>query len=60
MFLPANRAVPNPTGAAVHSTLHTNPYYSKVNRLLGQATSRQDVLDTLDFIRGELLAGREL
>lgn len=60
VFLPANRAVPNPSGSAVHSTLHTNRYYDEVNRLLGGATTRQEALDVLDYIRGELVAGRGL
>lgn len=57
VFLPARRSSPNPAGAAVHSTLHTNAYYSEVNRLLGGASTRAEALDALSFIRSELLSG---
>lgn len=58
VFLPANKAAVNPTGAAVHSTLHTNKYYAAVNKLLTQAATKDEVLDALDYIRTELQAGR--
>lgn len=58
VFLPKNLDALNPTGAAVHSTLHSNAYYSAVDDLLGQATTRAEALEALDYIRTELLAGR--
>jgi len=57
VFLPSNKKSPNPTGAAVHRTLHTNDYYDEVNALLTQATTRQQVLDMLSYIRSQLLSG---
>jgi hypothetical protein len=57
VFLPRNVGAANPQGHAVHSTLHTNRYYTEVNRLLGQATNRQEAIDVLNFIRSRLLAG---
>lgn len=38
----------------------TNRNYDEVNRLLGGASTRQEALDLLDYIRGELVAGRGL
>ncbi len=57
VFLPANRAVPNVTGAAVHSTLHTGAYIDAVNLALAQATSRQEATQVLDVFRQTLLNG---
>jgi len=58
VFLPKNTKVSNPSGAAVHSTLHTNAYYVEVNRLLSTATTRAEALEALEFIKTELSAGR--
>jgi A nuclease family of the HNH/ENDO VII superfamily with conserved AHH len=57
VFLPKNLSVPNPTGAAVHSTVHTRAYYQAVNRRLSQAATRQEVLEALESIRQGLLSG---
>ena len=57
VFLPATRKVVNPTGAAVHSTVHTKAHYEAVNDLLELATSRAEVEATLLQIRQKLLAG---
>ncbi|MBM6406038.1 AHH domain-containing protein [Phycicoccus sp. CSK15P-2] len=57
VFLPSRMTSPNPTGAAVHSRIHTNAYYAEVNSLMGQATTRSDVLDVLAYIRSQLLSG---
>jgi hypothetical protein len=57
VFLPATRAAPNPTGAAVHSTLHTNEYYQVVNRRLGAATTRAEAEAALNAVRQALLSG---
>ena len=62
VFLPATRAAPNPaapnpTGAAVHSTLHTNQYYRTVNNLLVKATTRAEAEAILASIRQRLLSG---
>lgn len=57
VFLPATRASVNPTGAAVHSTLHTNHYYQAVNQILGAATTRADVEAALNVIRQALRSG---
>ncbi len=57
VFLPGYQTSANPAGAAVHGGLHTEPYYRTVNRRLGGATTREEVLDALDAIRNELLSG---
>ncbi|MBU1535337.1 AHH domain-containing protein [Myxococcota bacterium] len=57
VFLPASRAAPNAEGAAVHSTLHTRPYYQAVNDALGQATTRGEALEALGALRQGLLGG---
>jgi hypothetical protein len=57
VFLPASKRVPNPTGAAVHGSLHTEDYYAEVNRRLVAATTREEALVVLEEIRQELLAG---
>lgn len=57
VFLPATRASANPTGASVHSTLHTARYYNKVTKLLSGATSRKQAERVLGRIRHMLLKG---
>ncbi|HXH80276.1 AHH domain-containing protein [Nocardioides sp.] len=57
VFLPGSSASPNPTGAAVHSKTHTNAYYSGVNSLLSQATTRTDALDALGYVSSKLSSG---
>ena len=57
VFLPATRASANPTGAAVHSTLHTKSYYAYVNELLSTATTRAQAEAALAQIREALLGG---
>ncbi|MDL2268619.1 MafB family polymorphic toxin [Desulfosarcina sp. OttesenSCG-928-G17] len=64
VFLPSNKnSLINSLGnviddnAALHSTLHTNKYYDTVNDLLRQAQTKQEVLDTLDYIQNKLLDG---
>ena len=49
--------MPNPNGAAVHSTLHNGEYYPRVNELLAGAQSREEVVDILEYVRSSLLAG---
>jgi hypothetical protein len=57
VFLPATRKAPNPTGAAVHSELHTTRYYVTVNKRLGEAKTRAEAEAILASIRKELLSG---
>jgi hypothetical protein len=57
VFLPANRAAANTAGAAVHSTLHTQGYYLKVNDMLSTARTRAEAETILDIIRQRLLSG---
>jgi hypothetical protein len=57
VFLPRFSSSANSGGAAVHGNLHTNGYYAAVDDVLSAATSRQDVIDGLDGIRGGLLGG---
>lgn len=40
-----------------HPSLHTNAYYDKINKLLGGATYKEDVLDILEFVSNELSSG---
>ena len=54
VFLPTEKGVSN---ASYHPSLHTNEYYRKVNSLLNNANSREDVLDILDMISDDLLDG---
>ncbi|MGV8857608.1 RHS repeat-associated core domain-containing protein [Rhodoglobus sp.] len=57
VFLPGRLTSPNPTGAAVHSTIHTNAYYQEVNRLVVKSTSPAGATDVLNLIRSQLLSG---
>ena len=57
VFLPATRASPNPTGAAVHSTLHTKRYYDAVNEALQAAGTRAEAEAILRSFRQLLLSG---
>jgi hypothetical protein len=41
----------------VHSTLHTNNYYDYVNRQLEGVQSQEDVIQILDDIGADLMAG---
>jgi len=56
VFLRANQAAPN-VGGAIHSGIHTNAYYRAVNRALIHAQTREQAIDTLNHIRGQLLSG---
>jgi hypothetical protein len=57
VFLPATTKSVNPKGAMVHSTLHTDDYYRKVNRALLSAKNRRDAIKKLEEIRESLLKG---
>jgi hypothetical protein len=57
VFLPANRATIIIGGETVHSTLHTAAYYDAVNEALSEATTRQQVIDTLQRIGRALQSG---
>ena len=57
VFLPATKASANPTGAAVHSTLHTSAYYEKVYQALRVVKTRADAESVLKGIRQDLLKG---
>lgn len=54
VFLPTVRDVAE---GAYHPSLHTNAYYDKINKLLGGATCKEDVLDILEFVSNELSSG---
>jgi hypothetical protein len=56
-FLPRNLGSANPSGAAVHSSVHTGAYYETVNELMLGATSQGEALDALAYLRGGLLSG---
>ena len=53
-FLPTVRDV---VEGAYHPSLHTNSYYDKINKLLSEATCKEDVLDILEFVGDELSSG---
>jgi len=55
VFLPRNLSVANPSGAAVHSIIHTNVYYNAVNVALRIARPGM-VADTLLDIAEQLLS----
>ncbi len=57
VFLPQNTKSVNSMGSVVHSTLHTNEYYDRVNKLLGNCISRKEVLDTLKLVGEKLSNG---
>ena len=57
VFLPGNARSPNPGGAAVHNSLHTEAYYVEVNRLLKDVATREEAEAMLHVIRKRLLAG---
>ncbi|MBO1269295.1 AHH domain-containing protein [Arthrobacter cavernae] len=57
VFLPRSSKSSNPTGAAVHSRIHTKDYYEQVNDLLQGASSTDEVIDALDYVRSRLLSG---
>ncbi len=54
VFLPTDKDV---TGVAYHPSLHTDEYYRKVNTLLENASSKEDVIDILNMIKEGLLDG---
>lgn len=57
VFLPRGSASPNPTGASVHSRIHTKNYYAHVNHLIGGARNASEARDVLSYLRGQLLGG---
>jgi RHS repeat-associated protein len=54
VYLPQNTKVPNPTGAQVHSKVHTDVYYDSVNAALEDAQPGT-VVDILSDIADQLL-----
>jgi RHS repeat-associated protein len=57
VYLPANKAAVNPTGAAVHSTLHTKESYDIVNQFIVPVASRAEAREALIWLREALLGG---
>ena len=57
VFLPRRVASPNPTGASVHSRVHTNDYFEYVNDMMSAARNADEARDILTYIRGQLQAG---
>ncbi|WP_107431010.1 polymorphic toxin-type HINT domain-containing protein [Streptomyces lydicus] len=57
VFLPRGSASANPSGASVHSRIHTNDYYSYVNDLIGGARNANEARDVLSHIRSQLQGG---
>ena len=54
IWLPANKAANETSKAAYHRTLHTNKYYTNVNRRLMQAHNKEESLEVLDDISKQL------
>jgi hypothetical protein len=57
-FLPGSKAAATGLSAVPHAPLHTTAYYTTVNQMLAQATSRPEVIEVLATIRTALIAGR--
>jgi hypothetical protein len=57
VYLPRDRFSSNPTGAAVHTRVHTIAYYRAVTRALARATTKQQAIDILRFIARKLESG---
>ena len=57
VFLPATLKSPNPTGAVVHSVVHTSAYYEKVQHMLEAAKTRKQAIRILQDIRKALENG---
>lgn len=51
VFLPRGSASTNPTGASVHSRIHTNDYYASVNDLIGGARNANEARDVLGHLQ---------
>ncbi|RBQ20021.1 hypothetical protein DP939_09320 [Spongiactinospora rosea] len=56
-WLPLSSRSPNPTGASVHSRIHTNDYYDYVNDLMGEARTQQEAFDIIGHVRKQLQGG---
>ncbi|HRI71094.1 MAG TPA: AHH domain-containing protein [Polyangium sp.] len=57
VYLPATKNSPNPNGSIVHSVLHTDKYYEKVELLLDNAKTQKDAIQTLQKIQRMLENG---
>ncbi|WP_405618248.1 polymorphic toxin-type HINT domain-containing protein [Streptomyces sp. NBC_00076] len=57
VFLPRGSASVNPSGASVHSRIHTNDYYANVNNLIGGARNASEARDVLEHLRRQLQGG---
>ncbi|MCP3820578.1 DNRLRE domain-containing protein [Streptomyces sp. A3M-1-3] len=57
VFLPRGSASVNPSGASVHSRIHTNDYYANVNNLIGGARNASEARDVLGHLRRQLQGG---
>ncbi|WP_233273580.1 AHH domain-containing protein [Streptomyces broussonetiae] len=57
VFLPRGSASVNPSGASVHSRIHTNDYYTYVNDMIGGARNADEARDVLGYLRSQLQGG---
>jgi RHS repeat-associated protein len=57
VYLPANKAAVNPTGAAVHSAEHTKEMYDIVNQFIVPVQTRAQAQEALMWLREALLGG---
>ncbi|KAB2928170.1 MAG: hypothetical protein F9K24_22170 [Leptonema illini] len=56
VFLPANPKSINPSGAAIHSSLHNSLYHEKVEKALRLARTREDAIEVLETLCNNLLS----
>lgn len=57
VFLPGTTKSPNPLGKAVHAKVHTDAYYQVVEKALLDATSKHEVINTLERLASQLERG---
>jgi RHS repeat-associated protein len=57
VWLPRSSSSPNPNGMSVHSKIHTNEYYDRVNDLMSGARNRSEALDVIEHMRQQLIGG---
>jgi RHS repeat-associated protein len=57
VWLPRFLSSANPYDTAVHSKVHSDDYYRNVNSRVRAAKSREELVEIIDDIRAELLAG---
>jgi len=54
IFLPIQKGVDD---AIQHAKIHTNKYYQEIEKMLNQATTKEEVIETLEDIREQISQG---